>query len=94
MGERAATGLVERDYAKQALTPEEVETILGDGETLPLLNSRHAVFKEQGFATRLPAREELTAMIINEPNLLRRPIIRKGSEVVIGFDREAIQSLL
>jgi len=94
MGELAATGLVERDYARQPLTPEEVATILGDGAMLPFLNSRHAIFKEGGFASQLPPREELIAMIINEPNLLRRPILRKGSQTVVGFDREAIRSLL
>ena len=94
MGAGAATGLVERDYARQPLTSAEIETIFGEDEVLPFLNSRHATFKEQGFADQLPPRDKLITMIIAEPNLLRRPIVRKGRQSVIGFDREAIRSIL
>lgn len=94
MGERAATELVERDYARQPLTPDEIETIFGRDEMLPFLNTRHAVFKDRGFASQLPPREELVSLIVAEPNLLRRPIVRKGRQVVVGFDRDAIRSLL
>lgn len=58
--------------------------ILGDDPVGPFLNTRHAVYKERGFATSLPPREELIRLIIAEPNLLRRPILRDGSRVVIG----------
>lgn len=94
MGERAVTALVERDYAKKPLTADEIGDILGADEVLPFLNSRHAIFRERGFATQLPPRDELIALIQAEPNLLRRPIIRQGRKFVIGFDREAIRALL
>jgi len=94
MGERAATELVERDYARQPLTTAEIRTIFGEDEMLPFLNSRHATFKDRGFAAQLPPRDELFSMIIAEPNLLRRPIVRKGRQSVIGFDRDALRSLL
>ncbi|MBS1786564.1 MAG: hypothetical protein JST85_02515 [Acidobacteria bacterium] len=53
------------------------------------MNTRHAVYKERGFAEALPPREELIELIIREPNLLRRPVLRKGDQVVIGFDKDA-----
>lgn len=93
MGEQAAANLVERDYAKIPLTEGEIETIFGSDDILPFLNSRHAIFKERGFAKELPPRAELIALIQQEPNLLRRPILRKGKRFVIGFDEEAIRSL-
>jgi arsenate reductase-like glutaredoxin family protein len=85
--------LVERDYAKKALTVEELETIFGDDDLAPFLNTRHAVYKERGFAESLPSRKELFALIVVEPNLLRRPIIRHGKKLVIGFDKVALQNL-
>lgn len=90
--------LIERDYAKKPLTAEEIETIFGpkpsDAALLPFLNTRHAIYKERGFADKLPAREELIKLIITEPNLLRRPVTRQGEQVVIGFDREALSTLI
>jgi arsenate reductase-like glutaredoxin family protein len=86
--------LVERDYAKQPLTNEEIDAIFGDDPIPPFLNTRHAVYKERGFAEKLPSRAELIPLIIAEPNLLRRPIVRKGKNVVIGFDKEALRALV
>jgi len=36
----------------------------------------------------------LIELIIAEPNLLRRPILRKGADVVIGFDKNAFAKFL
>ncbi|QQS46446.1 MAG: hypothetical protein IPM66_21485 [Acidobacteriota bacterium] len=67
--------------------------IFGKDPLPPFLNSRHAVYKERGFADALPSRRELIDLIISEPNLIRRPITRKGSKVVIGFDKDAMNAL-
>ena len=86
--------MIDRDYAKRPLTAEEIETIFGDDPIPPFLNTRHAVYKERGFAAALPTREELIALIIAEPNLLRRPILRSGKTLLIGFDKDAIRERL
>lgn len=93
MGENASQ-IVERDYAKKPLTAEEIETILGDDPIPLFLNTRHTVYKERGFAEKLPARDELIKFIIAEPNLLRRPIFRRGKQLVIGFDKESLAKLI
>lgn len=86
--------MIERDYARKPLTAEEVETIFGKDPVPNFLNTRHAVYKERGFAESLPSRAELIDLIISEPNLIRRPILRKGSKVVVGFDKDGIKSLI
>jgi arsenate reductase-like glutaredoxin family protein len=72
---------------------EEIETIFGADDIAPFLNTRHAVYKERNFAAALPPRDELVQLIIAEPNLLRRPIIRQGQRVVIGFNQTEIKKL-
>lgn len=86
--------MIERDYARKPLTAEEVESIFGKDPVPNFLNTRHAVYKERGFAESLPSRAELIDLIISEPNLIRRPILRKGSKVVVGFDKDGIKSLI
>ncbi|MBS1809184.1 MAG: hypothetical protein JST84_13555 [Acidobacteria bacterium] len=86
--------IIERDYARQPLTAEEVESIFGKDEIAPFLNARHAIYKERKWAEQLPDVQELIPLIIAEPNLLRRPILRKGTQVVIGFDQEKYRQLL
>ncbi|NOT62471.1 MAG: hypothetical protein HOP19_19875 [Acidobacteria bacterium] len=57
------------------------------------MNTRHAIYKERGLAESLPPRSELFALIAAEPNLLRRPIVRRGKKLVIGFNKTALQNL-
>lgn len=94
MAQQANLKLVERDYARQPLTAEELERIFAADEVAPFLNTRHAWYKERGWATQLPARAELCQAIISEPNLLRRPITRRGQQVVVGFDDTKLRQLL
>ncbi|MBK9314568.1 MAG: hypothetical protein IPM55_10040 [Acidobacteria bacterium] len=94
LGEKAADLLIERDYSKKPLTAEEVESIFGKDPIPQFLNTRHAVYKERGLAGALPIQNELIDLIISEPNLIRRPVTRLGSKVVIGFDKEGMKSLV
>jgi arsenate reductase-like glutaredoxin family protein len=94
LGDKAASVLVERDYAKTPLTAEEIKTIFGSDPIPPFLNTRHAVYKERGFSEKLPASDELIKLIIPEPNLLRRPITRRGNRVIIGFDQASLLKLV
>jgi len=94
LGDKAASILVERDYAKKPLTTEEINTIFGRDPIPPFLNTRHAVYKQRCFAEQLPAPEELINLIIAEPNLLRRPITRQGKTVIIGFDQASLSKFI
>lgn len=94
MADQSGVEIVERDYARKPLTPDEVSEILGSSDASAMLNTRHAIYKERGFASALPARDELIALIVAEPNLLRRPIVRKGKQVVVGFDQEAFAAVI
>lgn len=86
--------MLERDYAKTPLTEKEVEAIFGNDPIPPFLNTRHAIYKERGFAESLPDRNELVQLILAEPNLLRRPIARKESQAVIGFDKQSLSAIV
>ena len=49
------------------------------------MSTRSPVFKERP----LPAsKREAIDMMMENPNLIRRPIMIKGSKVVFGFDKE------
>jgi arsenate reductase-like glutaredoxin family protein len=42
-------------------------------------------------AVHPPTKEELIELVPSEPNLIRRPVLRAGSRVVIGFDKDALR---
>jgi arsenate reductase-like glutaredoxin family protein len=86
--------MIERDYARQPLTAAELTAIFAADEVAPFLNTRHATYKARGWANQLPPPDELMEAILAEPNLLRRPITRRGQQVVIGFDPDKLRQLL
>jgi arsenate reductase-like glutaredoxin family protein len=57
---------------------------------LDFVSRRSPVFKQRP----LPAsKKEAIDLMIAQPNLIKRPILVKGSRVVFGFDRQAFDSL-
>ena len=48
------------------------------------------MFKDRPLPT---SKEEAIDMMMENPNLIRRPILVKGSKVTFGFDKKAYDSL-
>jgi arsenate reductase-like glutaredoxin family protein len=60
-----------------------------------ILNARHAVAKARGWTKeRPPTAAELAPVALEQPNLLRRPILVRGGRAVVGNDPAAIRALL
>ena len=93
--ELAGDSLTERNYAKQPLTRAEVNAILkAAGSVQEVLNTRHATAKANGWKEKAPAKSVFAAAVLEEPNLIRRPITLHGGRAVVGRDEEAIRALL
>lgn len=41
-----------------------------------------------------PSRAEAIRLMAEHPNLIRRPILKKGNRLVLGFEPEEMQGLL
>jgi arsenate reductase-like glutaredoxin family protein len=65
-----------REFLEKHVDPERF---------LDFVSTRSPVFKQR----RLPtSKKEAIALMIENPNLIRRPIVIKGSKVIFGFDKE------
>ncbi|MEZ4363400.1 MAG: ArsC/Spx/MgsR family protein [Kofleriaceae bacterium] len=83
------------NYAKQRLTPEQVLAVVrAAGSVAAVLNVRHAIAKERGWAAAPPPAEEFAAAVVQEPNLLRRPILLVGGQAIVGLNRTAYGKLV
>ena len=54
------------------------------------MSTRSPVFKERPLPT---SKKEAIDLMMENANLIRRPILIKGSKVVFGFDKEAYESV-
>jgi arsenate reductase-like glutaredoxin family protein len=82
------------NYAKAALDEKTVRALVAAaGSVGAVVNTRHAIAKEKGWATNPPDADTFAKAVVKEPNLLRRPILLLGKKAIIGFDKAAYAKL-
>jgi arsenate reductase-like glutaredoxin family protein len=85
--------LTERDYAKQPLTKAELEELIDADNVGAFLNTRHEIYKTSGWKEKPPTKVQAITAILKEANVLRRPLVAKGKQRVVGFDQEAYKKM-
>jgi arsenate reductase-like glutaredoxin family protein len=84
----------ETNTAKVSLTAHDLELIVrAAGSVAAVINQRHAIAKERGWASAPPTVKELAEAAAAEPNVIRRPILIVDGRAIIGFDRDAYAKL-
>jgi len=82
--------VVELDINKEPPSREFLEKHVEADHFLDFVSTRSPVWKER----RLPkSKKEAIDLMMQNPNLIRRPILIAGSEVVFGFDKEKYAKL-
>jgi arsenate reductase-like glutaredoxin family protein len=82
-----------RDVDKQRLSEKELDELIGERDYKQFLNSRNELFRKRKMKERPPSRAEAIKLMAKEPNLIRRPLLVRGKEIVFGLDEEAYQKL-
>jgi len=90
----AGLELEEINYAKTPLAEDVVKTIVAKaGSVAAVLNTRHAIAKENGWATSPPDADTFAKAVAKDVNLLRRPVVIAGKQTIVGFDQTAYDKL-
>ena len=86
--------LVSRDLDKQPLSEKELNDLIGDRDYKLFLNPRNELYRERNMARKTPSREEAIRLMSKNPNLIKRPLVVRGDQLVIGLDVTAYMKLL
>ena len=86
--------LESRDLDKQRLTEAELEELIGDRDYKEFLNTRNELYRSRKMKDHPPSRAEAIKLMAKEPNLIRRPVVIRGAQMVLGFDEAAYRKLL
>jgi arsenate reductase len=81
-----------RDYAKRPLDAVELEGLL-PADPAPMLGTKSPKYRELGLKDRHLAKAEAIALMVQDNNLLKRPILVHAKGVIIGFDKAAYETL-
>ena len=84
----------ERDYFKDPFTRQEL-TDLASAVGLPqIFASRSPSLKKMGLAGQDLSEAEMLDLMLKEPRLVRRPLVRLGDRLLVGANLKAVQAAL
>jgi Spx/MgsR family transcriptional regulator len=92
--EKRKVDLELRDLDKQRMTVAELDALIGKRDHRTFLNTRNALYRERKMGQNPPSREEALQLMAEEPNLIRRPVVLRGSEIVLGYDEEGLKRIV
>jgi arsenate reductase-like glutaredoxin family protein len=85
--------LDEHDLGKNRLTVDQIDSLIGARDYLDFLNPRNELYRLQNMKEHPPTRVEALRLMAQEPNLIRRPIVIRGGQMVLGNDEGALRKL-
>ncbi len=85
-----------RDYFKEPFTTDELRSLVSEIGMTPteLLSKRSKAYKDLGLSDREVSDDELIELIPDNPTLIRRPILVKDGQAVVGFNKDKIEALI
>lgn len=83
-----------RDLDKERLSEADLNKLIGARDYKEFLNPRNEVYQARGMKDNPPSRAEAIKLMAKEPNLIRRPVVIKGTQVLLGYDEDAYKKLL
>ena len=86
--------LQERDLGKEPLSEAELQALIGSAAATEFLNTRSASYRQHGFKDQPPTKTQAIKLMVQDPNLIKRPITVKGQSKVLGFDAAKLRALL
>jgi Spx/MgsR family transcriptional regulator len=82
-----------RDLGKDRLSVAELDALIGKRDHRTFLNTRNELYRARKMGENPPLRDEALQLMAAKPNLIRRPVVLRGAEIVLGYDEEALKRI-
>jgi arsenate reductase-like glutaredoxin family protein len=73
----------------RGLSAAGLDKLIGKRDYRLFLNTRNELYRERGMKENPPPRAEALKLMSENPNLIKRPILVKGGEILLGYDEIA-----
>lgn len=84
----------DRDFFKTPFTRAEIEALLHGKPAADMFSFRSPSFKALGLEQEKLNDNELINLMLKEPRLIRRPIVKLGKMVYFGADSKKLTEIL
>ena len=80
----------ERDFFKDGFTEAELRDLLGDTPPADVFSWRSPSARKLGLDRDTVSADELISLMVDEPRLIRRPLIQVAGRLIVGTDKRAM----
>jgi len=84
----------DRDFFKNPFSRDEIEGLLQGRPVSEMFNFRSPSFTQLGLERDKLSDSDLIDLMLKEPRLVRRPVVRIGDKVYFSADKSVLESLI
>jgi Spx/MgsR family transcriptional regulator len=77
----------------QGLSEADIDELIGARDYIQFLNTRNEIYRRLEMKQNPPSRAEALRLMSQHPNLIKRPILIDGVQIILGCDAAAIAAL-
>ena len=92
--EKLGAELELRNLDTERLSESELNKLIGRQDHRKFLNTRNELYRTRKMKDEPPSRAEAIKLMAKNPNLIRRPVVIRGDEIVLGLDEEAFRKMV
>lgn len=85
--------LVKHDLAKEPPSRELLERLIDETHLGDFINQRSPAFKERALDIATLTKKQAIDLMMEEPNLIKRPLVLRGGEAVFGWKPDELDGL-
>jgi arsenate reductase-like glutaredoxin family protein len=85
---------LERDFFKNPFTRAEIDGLRKGRKAEEMFSLRSPAFKALGMARESLSEDQLIDLMLKEPRLIRRPIVKVGKTAYFGADSKMLEDVL
>ena len=86
--------LDERDFFKDPFSEQEIRELAQDVGVPQIFARRSPSLKQMGLAVQELTDEKKVELMLQEPRLVRRPLVNLGGKLLVGANLKAVEAAL
>jgi Spx/MgsR family transcriptional regulator len=92
--EKLGAELELRSLDAEPLSEAELDELIDVRDYKLFLSQRNDLYRTKNMKEDPPSRAEAIKFMAKVPNLIRRPVVIRGDQIVLGYNEEAFEQLM
>ncbi len=94
LSQAGMTTIEERDFFKDPFSRDELEELISTEEPTRFFSFRSPSFRKLGLEKDSLERDQIISLMLEEPRLIKRPIVKIGCVAILGTDKNLLDRLI